>query len=78
MARATSVRKKAYTTNGDNNNTESSVAVIPARNSNNLEDEIRLRAYLLYEQEGRQEGREREYWLRAESEVLESHDQRKR
>jgi Protein of unknown function (DUF2934) len=68
MARATSIRKKAYTTNGDNH-TESSVTVISARNT--LEDEIRVRAYLLYEQEGRQEGRDNEYWLRAESEVLE-------
>ena len=67
MARATSIRKKAYTTNGDNY-TVSSVTVISAPNS--LEDEIRTRAYLLYEQEGRQEGRDEEYWLRAESEIL--------
>ncbi len=74
MARATSVRKKAYTTNGDNH-AESSVTVISAPLS--LEDEIRLRAYLLYEQEGRQEGRDNEYWLRAESEILKRHRQRR-
>jgi hypothetical protein len=68
MARATSVRKKEYTTNGDNH-APSSVTVISAPMS--LEDEIRLRAYLLYEKEGRQEGRDNEYWLRAESDVLE-------
>ena len=68
MARATSIKKRAFTTNGDNH-AESSVTVISPRNT--LEDEIRLNAYLLYEQEGRQEGRDNEYWLRAESEVLE-------
>ena len=77
MARATSVRKKAYTANGDNN-TEPSVTVVSARtNNHSLDDEIRVRAYLLYEQEGRQEGRDHEYWLRAQSEVLESRGQRK-
>jgi hypothetical protein len=69
MPRAISAKtRKAYTTNGDNY-AESSVTVMSAPNS--LEDEIRTRAYLLYEQEGRQEGRDEEYWLRAESEVME-------
>jgi hypothetical protein len=68
MPRATSVKsKKTYTSNGDNY-AGSSVTVISAPNS--LEDEIRTRAYLLYEQEGRQEGHDEEYWLRAESEIL--------
>ena len=68
MARATSIKtRKAYTTNGDNYG-GSSVTVISAPNS--LEDEIRVRAYLLYEQEGRQDGRDEEYWFRAESEIL--------
>jgi hypothetical protein len=68
MPRATSLKnRKAYTTNGDNG-AESSVTLISAPKS--LEDEIRLRAYLLYEQEGRQEGHDEEYWLRAESEVM--------
>ena len=75
MPRATSVRsKKTYTT--DNNNYAGpSVAVISAPNT--LEDEIRTRAYLLYEQEGRQDGRDREYWLRAESEILEQYGLRR-
>ena len=34
-----------------------------------VEDRIRQRAYELYEQEGRQEGRDQEYWFRAEAEV---------
>ena len=74
MARATTVRKKASSTNGGNHS-PASVTVISARNS--LEDEIRVRAYLLYEQEGRQEGRDHEYWVRAESEILERYGLRK-
>lgn len=34
-----------------------------------IEERIRQRAYELYEEEGRQEGRDEEYWLRAEAEV---------
>ena len=75
MPRATSIRsKKAYTTSNDNH-AGSSVAVISAPNT--LEDEIRTRAYLLYEQEGRQDGRDKEYWLRAESEILEQYGPRR-
>jgi hypothetical protein len=75
MPRATSVRsKKAYTT-GNDNHAGLSVAVISAPNT--LEDEIRTRAYLLYEQEGRQGGRDKEYWLRAESEILEQYGLRR-
>ena len=74
MARATALKsKKAYTNNGDNY-AGSSVTVISAPNT--LEEEIRIRAYLLYEQEGRQEGRDEEYWLRAESEILQRYGQR--
>jgi len=36
----------------------------------NAEDEIRRRAYELYEQDGREHGRDREHWLRAEAEIL--------
>jgi hypothetical protein len=36
----------------------------------NAEEEIRRRAYELYEQDGRQDGRDHEHWLRAEAEVL--------
>ena len=35
----------------------------------NLTDQIRRRAYELYEQRGREEGHELEDWLRAEEEV---------
>jgi hypothetical protein len=34
-----------------------------------LHERIRARAYLLWEQEGRPEGRAEEHWLRAEAEV---------
>ena len=74
MPRATSVRSKKAYTNGDNH-AVTSVAVISAPNT--LEEEIRTRAYLLYEQEGRQDGRDREYWLRAESEILEQNGLRR-
>jgi len=35
----------------------------------NIEDEIRRRAYELYEQRGREDGHDQEDWLRAEKEV---------
>jgi Protein of unknown function (DUF2934) len=34
-----------------------------------LQEQIRLRAYQLYEQRGREDGRDLEDWLQAESEV---------
>jgi hypothetical protein len=36
-----------------------------------LQERIRLRAYELYEQRGREDGHDLEDWLRAESEVTE-------
>ena len=38
----------------------------------NLEDRVRQRAYQIWEEEGRPEGREAEHWRRAEVEVEES------
>jgi hypothetical protein len=35
-----------------------------------IEDEIRKRAYELFEARGREEGRELEDWLRAEEEII--------
>ncbi len=35
----------------------------------NIEDEIRRRAYELYEQRGREDGHDVEDWLRAEKEI---------
>ena len=47
------------------------VATMPVHQTpRNAEEEIRRRAYELYEQEGRQHGRDREHWLRAEAEIL--------
>ena len=37
-----------------------------------LQEQIRRRAYELYEQRGRQDGHEREDWLRAEAEILQT------
>lgn len=39
------------------------------KTSQNLEEEIRRRAYELYEQRGREDGHDIDDWLRAESEV---------
>lgn len=36
----------------------------------NLDEEIRRRAYELWEQHGRESGREKEHWLLAETEIL--------
>jgi hypothetical protein len=69
MARSTSIRAKKTQVSTDDNHGNTSVTVISAPNT--VEEEIRTRAYLLYEREGRQEGRDQEYWLRAESEILE-------
>lgn len=33
------------------------------------EDEIRTRSYLIWEREGRQHGKDEEYWLRAKAEL---------
>lgn len=45
---------------------QTSIAIKP---NPSLADQIRRRAYELYEERGRQEGRELEDWLRAEEEV---------
>jgi hypothetical protein len=45
----------------------------PSRRENISEDEVRARARALWEQHGRPEGRDKEFWLRAERELLESH-----
>lgn len=37
--------------------------------SNDIQEHIRLRAYELYEQRGREDGRDLDDWLQAESEV---------
>lgn len=43
-------------------------AVLEGNSSYDLE-EVRKRAYELYEQDGRQDGRHEEHWMRAENEV---------
>jgi hypothetical protein len=55
-------KKTVVTTNGNGNST-----ALP------LEDEIRLRAYQLYEERGCTAGDEREDWLVAERQVLAKH-----
>jgi hypothetical protein len=68
---------------GNGNTRRKQVATMPApnpfginRNSStvDLEAEIRLRAYQLYEQRGYTPGHEDEDWLVAEREVLTRHD----
>jgi hypothetical protein len=45
------------------------VASAAYKSDGDLEEQIRQRAYELYEEEGRQEGRDQEYWFRAEAEI---------
>ncbi len=45
-------------------------SVIDGNGASDL-DEIRKRAYELYEEDGRQDGKHEDHWLRAESEVRE-------
>lgn len=42
-----------------------------------IEDEIRRRAYELYEERGRQDGFQEEDWARAETEILSKHQREK-
>lgn len=42
-----------------------------------LEEEIRFRAYELYEERGRQDGMENDDWIRAETEILAKHNSSK-
>jgi len=49
--------------------TKNSQKKIVAQPNPNLEDQIRRRAYELYEARGCEEGRELEDWLRAEEEI---------
>jgi hypothetical protein len=42
----------------------------------NLEDQIRSRAYELYEQRGREDGRDLEDWFRAEEEIKQKQGRR--
>lgn len=44
----------------------------PIHASNELQEQIRLRAYELYEQRGGEDGRELDDWLQAEAEVTQS------
>lgn len=75
MPRATSPRTRKARTNPEENHGNGQTAVITQ--PSNLEEEIRARAYQLYEEAGRQQGRDQEYWLRAESEILQRHGVRR-
>ena len=44
-------------------------AVAVMKSTPDLQEQIRRRAYELYEQRGREDGHELDHWLRAESEV---------
>lgn len=45
------------------------VAILKPKGSPDLEEEIRRRAYELYEERGREHGFDQDDWLRAEAEV---------
>ncbi|HEX3351319.1 MAG: DUF2934 domain-containing protein [Terriglobales bacterium] len=71
-------------TPGNGNSVRKQVATMPLSQSvevkknasnGNLEEEIRVRAYQLYEQRGYTPGHENEDWLVAEREILSRHDQ---
>jgi len=70
-------------TPGNGNTNRKQVAVMPAPKSlelqkntstTNLEEQIRIRAYQLYEERGYTPGHENEDWLVAEREILNRHD----
>jgi hypothetical protein len=70
-------------TPGNGNSTRKQVATMPApkpfevkknASPSNLQEEIRMRAYQLYEERGYTPGHENEDWLVAEREILSRHD----
>jgi hypothetical protein len=74
-------------TPGNGSTSRKQVATMPAlkpfevkKNAStlDLEEEIRLRAYQLYEERGYTPGHENEDWLVAEREILTRHDQQQR
>jgi len=67
-------RKKDSAENGSQ--AQSSVPSFVPSSVAGREDEIRRRAYELYEQRGRQEGGAEQDWFRAESEVATGNGQR--
>ena len=56
-------------TGGKITQTNSAVEAVISTQTSQLEDEIRQRAYELFEARGREEGRDLEDWLRAEEEI---------
>ncbi len=71
--------KRAGTTTSLTTNGNRSVKAENTANSgpSKIEEQIRRRAYELYEERGRLEGYEHEDWVRAESEVLAQYDREK-
>jgi Protein of unknown function (DUF2934) len=70
-------------TSGNGGTSRKQVATMPAPGpvevkrsapSTNLEEQIRIRAYQLYEERGYTPGHENEDWLVAEREILTRHD----
>ena len=46
------------------------ITALVAERSEELQTQIRIRAYRLYEQRGREDGRELDDWLKAEAELV--------
>lgn len=67
-------RKKDSAENGSR--AQSSVPSFAPSSTAGREDEIRRRAYELYEQRGRQDGGAEQDWIRAEQEVVAGNGQR--
>jgi len=64
----TTSRKKSSAENGSQ--AHSSVPAYASASTASLEEEVRRRAYELYEQRGRQDGAAEQDWFRAEEEVV--------
>jgi len=79
MAKAKTIRNTASTA-AEPVSTAAEIKLVPEVKRNvtpiNLEDEIRRRAYELYEERGGIPGRENDDWLVAEREVLARYGQR--
>jgi hypothetical protein len=67
-------RKKVSAENG--NQVETSIASFGPATTSRLEEEVRRRAYELYEQRGCQDGAAEQDWFRAEQEVSGRNDER--
>ncbi|MBV9086991.1 MAG: DUF2934 domain-containing protein [Acidobacteriaceae bacterium] len=69
VSSARTARAKKTNGNGSGAENEQNTPQSTKRNTGNLEEMIRQRAYELFQQDGFQHGRDQEHWLRAEAEL---------